>query len=112
MTKLLRPRSVHGVKRTLLALLACAATGLAACGEKSEPPVATAASTTTPATVAKYPLTYRKSGGIAGINEGLLITKQGQAGLRIGYMPEVSTSKFELTAGERRRLGRLSLPRI
>lgn len=98
---------MQGVKRALPTILACAAATLVACGEKPEPPVATAASTTNLATTAKFPLAYQKIGGIAGINERLWVSRRGAATLRLGYAPDASTSRFELAAGERRRLGRL-----
>ncbi len=89
--------------RALVAAALSAALALAACGEKSEPspgPQATTATTTT-ATMPGTPLvSYARSGGVAAFQEILTVTRNGDAKLELGFLPDASLTRFELSKGE------------
>jgi hypothetical protein len=80
------------------------ALAIAACGEKAEPAITTQATTTSPE--AQTFITYRRTGGVAGIREVLAVTNDGGATLQIGYPPNSSSSHFQLTVAELRELHR------
>ncbi len=89
--------------RLFVAAALAAAPALVACGEKSEPsPAAQASTTTTTATPSPgTPLvSYARSGGVAAFQEILTVTRNGGAKLELGFLPNASLTRFELTNGE------------
>jgi hypothetical protein len=74
---------------------------VAACGEKDEPEVGTQATPPTTTTQAGGPLvSYARTGGVAGIQELLTVGQEGEAKLELGFLPDTSLTRFQLSQAE------------